>query len=54
MTPSAIPHVSSEFYVEEFNGDQPAPKDEVVKSIEEDPDVHELFSLQKGAVIGEF
>jgi hypothetical protein len=52
MTPSINPAVPAVYNQEQFDGSQPPPQEEVVKSVEDDAEVPQLFSLAKSAVIG--
>jgi len=54
MAPSATPVVPASSNTEQFDGTLTPPAKEVANSIEEEPEVHDLFSLKGGAVIGEW
>jgi hypothetical protein len=55
MTPSIEPNVSSIHNEDPYHGvqPQPPPREEVVRAIEDEAEVNELFSIKRGAVIGE-
>ena len=53
MAPTATPQVPSAYNVQPYDGTRTPPAEEVAQSIEQEPEVADLFSLAGGAVIGE-